>query len=158
MTLMEAFARDEIFIDFGYEPLFGTDQVYVGHPCRFATVTFKLIGSSGLIKIADRIRKDRGYAPLYPMDEYTAEMCDLDGWYVFSIGINDFLSQRIDSYICFDLEASSSADCGETYTIDLTAFEQECIYERLDALCRRFLGKGCLVLLGEAKQAMEERK
>ena len=35
MTLTEGFVRDEIFIDFGSEIMYGDDQCYIDYPCRF---------------------------------------------------------------------------------------------------------------------------
>ena len=85
MNLLEAFIRDEIFIDFGADVLYGSDQCNVSFPCRFPTVTFQLMATNGLSQIADRIRKDLGFAPMHPMDEYTDDTCDNDGWYDFYV-------------------------------------------------------------------------
>ena len=60
MTLTEGFVKDEIFIDFGSEIMFGDDQCYLDYPCRFPTVGFQLMATNGLVQIADRIRKDAG--------------------------------------------------------------------------------------------------
>ena len=65
MNLLEAFIRDEIFIDFGADVLYGSDQCNVSFPCRFPTVTFQLMATNGLSQIADRIRKDLGFAPMH---------------------------------------------------------------------------------------------
>ena len=46
MNLLEAFIRDEIFIDFGADVLYGSDQCNVSFPCRFPTVTFQLTDAS----------------------------------------------------------------------------------------------------------------
>lgn len=77
MTLTEGFVKDELFIDFGAEVMYGDDQVYIDYPCRFATVQFQLMATNGLTQIADRIRKDAEYKPMHPMDEYTDETCDM---------------------------------------------------------------------------------
>ena len=55
MTLTEGFVKDEIFIDFGSEIMFGDDQCYLDYPCRFPTVGFQLMATNGLVQIADRI-------------------------------------------------------------------------------------------------------
>ena len=79
MTLTEGFVKDEVFIDFGAEIMFGSDQCYIDYPCRFPTVEFQLMATNGLSQIADRIRKDMGFKPMHPMDEYTDDTCDTDG-------------------------------------------------------------------------------
>lgn len=156
MNLIEGFVRDEIFIDFGADVLYGSDQCNVSFPCRFPTVTFQLMATSGLSQIADRIRKDLGFAPMHPMDEYTDDTCDNDGWYDFYVGINGYTDHHMDSCIEFVVVNSNSLDCEERYSIDLTTDEQEAVYARLDEQCRRYLGKGCEDLLMEAQKQMEE--
>lgn len=69
MNLIEGFVRDEIFVDFGSEIMYGSDQQNVNYPSRFPTVEFQLIATFGLSQIADRIRKDAGFKPMHPMDE-----------------------------------------------------------------------------------------
>ena len=155
MSLCELFVKDEIFIDFGAEIMYGSDQAYISYPCRFATVEFQLMDTNGLSKIADRLRKDQGFRPMHPMDEYTDETCDQSGWYDFFVGINDYAENKMDSCITFVVANSDSDDEGSMYAIDLTSEEQECIYSRLDGQCREYLGKGCLELLAEAKKEME---
>ena len=75
MTLIEGFVKDEIFIDFGADVLYGSDQCNVSYPCRFPTVEFQLMATNGLSQIADRIRKDAGFRPMHPMDEYISSLC-----------------------------------------------------------------------------------
>ena len=99
MNLLEAFIRDEIFIDFGSDVLYGSDQCNVSFPCRFPTVTFQLMATNGLSQIADRIRKDLGFAPMHPMDEYTDDTCDNDGWYDFYVGINGYTDHHIEIWV-----------------------------------------------------------
>ena len=90
MTLLEGFVRDQIYIDFGAEILFGEDQCCMEQPCRFPTVGFQLMVTEGLVQIAERIRKDEGYSPMHPLDEFTDDTCDNEGWYAFYVGINGF--------------------------------------------------------------------
>ncbi|HAE80871.1 MAG TPA: hypothetical protein DCG70_04810 [Lachnoclostridium sp.] len=156
MTLIEGFVRDEIFIDFGVDILYGSDQCYINYPCRFPTVGFQLMATNGLSQIADRIRKDMGVKPMHPMDEFTDDTCDNDGWYDFYVGINGYAQNHMDSCIEFVVVNSESDDNEQRYTIDLTTEEQEVIYARLDEQCRRYLGKGCEELLAEARKQMEE--
>ena len=156
MTLFEGFVKDEVFIDFGADVLYGSDQCYVNYPCQFPTVGFQLMATSGLAQIADRIRKEQGFKPMHPMDEYTDETCDQNGWYDFFIGLNDWSNSKVDSCIDVIVVNSDSPDNEECYTIDLDGKEQEYVYARLDEQCRKYLGKSCEELLAEARKLMEE--
>ena len=156
MGMFERIVEDNIFIDFGSEIIYGSDQMYVSHPERFATVNFQLMGTALLTGLADRIRKDAGFVPFYPLDEYTDETCDGDGWYEFYIGISDRYEGAVDTLIEAVVCNSSSADEGGSYSIDLSVEEQGYIYARLDEQCRKYLGKGCAELLREAREEQEE--
>jgi hypothetical protein len=156
MTLIEGFVRDEIFIDFGAEIMYGDDQCYIDYPCRYPTVGFQLMATNGLSQIADRIRKDLGFAPMHPLDEYTDENCDNDGWYDFYIGLNGYSDNHMDSCNEFVVVNSDSPDNEEMYSIDLTGDEQAAIFNRLDEQCRKYEGKSCEELLTEARKRMEE--
>ena len=156
MNLFEGFVHEEIYVDFGSEPIYSSDQANVSYPCRFATVSLQLMATNGLALIADRIRKNLGFAPMHPMDEYTEDFCDNDGWYDFYIGLNDYGESKIDSSIEFVVVNSDSPDNEEFYTIDLTEVEQEVLYNRLDEQCRKYLGKSCEELLAEARRELEE--
>ena len=112
MTLTEGFVRDEIFIDFGSEIMYGDDQCYIDYPCRFPTVGFQLMATNGLSRIADRIRKDRGFKPMHAMDEYTDDTCDNEGWYDFFIGLNGFADNHMDSCIDFVVVGEGFNQCG----------------------------------------------
>ena len=156
MNLTEAFVEDEVFIDFGAEIMYGEDQCNISFPCRFATVSFSLISTNGLSRIADRIRKELGFKPMHPMDEFTDETCDLEGWYDFYVGINDYAENKMDSCITFIVANSASEDNESMYNIDLTREDQDYVFARLDEQCRQYLGKGCPELLAEAVKEMEE--
>lgn len=156
MNLLEGFVRDEIYIDFGAELMYGDDQCYIDYPCRFPTVGFQLMATNGLSQIADRIRKDAGFKPMHAMDEYTDDTCDNEGWYDFYVGINGFADNHMDSCIEFVVVNADSKDNEELYTIDLNGDEQAAVYARLDEQCRRYLGQSCEELLAEAKKRMEE--
>ena len=158
MGMFERIINEHIFIDFGSEVMYGTDQMYVDYPIRFATVGFQLMDTALLSEIVDRIRKDRGYAPFHPMDEYTDEVCDQTGWYSFYIGLNEWDSTRVDTFIEAVVCNSSSSDEGEMYTIDLSPEEQGILFCRLDEQCRQYLGKGCNELLAESRKKMEEEE
>ena len=160
MTLIEGFIENEIFIDFGAEVIYGSDQVLLSKPEKYVTAEFQLMATSGLSLIADRIRKDAGFVPFHPMDEYTEKTCDNDGWYDFFISITDRYGGEgqgaADTCIEFTVVNSDSPDNEESYTIDLTADERGYIYECLEEQCRRYLGKSCEELLGEARKEIED--
>ena len=158
MTLIEGFVKDEVYIDFGADIHYGCDQVYLDYPCRFPTVSFMLMATNGLSRIADRIRKDAGYRPMHAMDEYTDETCDQNGWYDFYMQLDTFSNHHIGSCIEFIVVNSDSEDNEELYTIDLTEEEQVTLYNRLDEQCRTYLGKSCEELLSESKAEMEEEQ
>ena len=155
MSLIESFLKDELFIDFGAEILFGDDQAYLDYPCRFATVGFQLMATNGLCQIVDRMRKNAGFVPFHPMDEYTDETCDSNGFYDFYVGLNDFADNRMDTCIEVIVVNADSPDNEEMYTIDLNRTEQEAVYARLDEQCRKYLKKSCADLLKEAREKME---
>ena len=158
MNLLEGILKDALFIDFGTEILYGSDQVYMSYPCRFATVTFQLMDTATLSQIVDRIRieKHEGLRPMHPMDEFTDEMCDQTGWYDFYVGINGFDDHHMNASIEAIVVSEDAPDNEELYTIDLDESEQECVFARLDEQCRQYLGKSCEELLNEAWKAMEE--
>ncbi|MBR3000703.1 MAG: hypothetical protein IKF39_06850 [Oscillospiraceae bacterium] len=155
MNLCEGLVRDEIFIDFGAETVFGEDQCYVDYPCRFPIVGFQLMTTGGLSRIADRIRKDLGYKPMHPLDEFTDDDCDQAGWYDFFAGLNGFSESQLDSCIEFIVVNAESEDNEKKYSIDLTEEEQAVVYKQLDIQCREYLGKSCEELLAEARKEME---
>lgn len=154
MTLLEGILKDNIFVDFGSEIRYGSDQVCLAYPKCFATVSIQLMATPLLEEIADRIRIADGHRPMYPMDEYTGETCDQDGWYDFYIGLNDLSPEKIDTCIEFMVVNSEADDNGARYTIGLGRDEQAAMYARLDEQCRGYLGKGCEELLEEARKEM----
>ena len=155
MTMFERIINEHIFLDFSVEPLYGSDQMYMDYPVRFATVHLGLMDTDLLTSIVDRMRKEEGFAPFHPMDEYMEKLCDHDGFYDFCIGLNEWDSSRIDTCIEAVVCNSRSADEGEMYTIDLSPEEQGLLFCRLDEQCRKYLGKGCVDLLAESHREME---
>ena len=156
MTLTEGFLKEHMYIDRDAEVLYGSDQAYLDYPIRFPTVTFELMSTEALAQIADRIRAKEGYAPMHPMEGWTEDNCDQEGWYSFYIGLNEFSSTRLDACIEFTVVNSLSPDNEELYTIDLNDYEQGLVYDQLDEQCRKYLGKSCADLLAEAKKELEE--
>ncbi len=156
--MIEHILKDHVFIDFGSEICFGSDQMYLCYPIRFSTVGFQLMSTALLEEIADRIRITEGFKPMHPMDEYTEETCDSDGWYDFFYEIHDLNDSKAGICIEFIVVSDDAEDNEELYTIDLTADERTAMYNRMDEQCRGYLGKGCDELLAEARKRMEDEK
>ena len=154
--MIERILQDHVFIDFSADYIYGDEQIDVTYPARFATVGFQLMSTNLLASLVDRIRKEEGYTPFYPVDEYTEAMCDHDGWYDFYIGLNAWNETRMDSCIEAVVCNSHSADEGQRYTIDLSHEEQIAMFNRLDEQCRKHLGKSCDELLAEAEDVMKK--
>ena len=155
MTLLKRILKDNVFIDFEAGIEYGSDQAYKNQPARFATVTFQLRPTSLLDGLAERMRKEKGYRPLNPKDEYSYWDADNNAWYDYSIGLNDFDPLKIDTCIVAVVCNSSALDEGDPYFIDLNPEEQKVMLEHLDRQCRSHIGKGCMELLGEARKRME---
>ena len=156
MTFTQDFVKDNIYIDCGAEVIYGSDQADETYPVRFPTVQLVLVATDKLAEIADRIRKELGFAPMHPMDEFTDDTCDNDGWYDFYIGLNGYTSTPLDGCIVFTVCNSDSSDDGNEYTIHLDDNEQEYILARLDEQCRKHLEKSCEELLAKAEREMNE--
>jgi len=150
--MLDRVLREHIFIDFGLDPSFGSDQIDVDYPERFATVDFQLMSSAFLEELADRIRIRKGYKPMHPGEGYSDKDCDFDCWYDFSYGISEHGG---DSCILFTVVNTASEDNLYNYAIDLTEEEAQAMYARMDEQCRGYLGKSCTDLLAEARKEME---
>ena len=151
-TLIDRFMRENVSIDPHSEIMYGSDQVYVSCPRRFATVGLEIIAGYGLQLLVDRLRKDLGFKPLEPIDD---EDCDQEGEYYFYAGLNDYTDSKVDNCISVIIESDESPDNEELYTIDLSEEEQKALYRRLDEESRILFGKSCEDLLEEARQEME---
>lgn len=158
MTMFEAALKDNVFIDPELDPMIGSDQMDVDYPCRFGTVMFMLVSTSFLSTQADRIRKEQGFAPMQPMDEYTDETCDQNGWYDFYYGINALGEGFGDSTIEFVVAGSDSPDNEQGYTIDLTPDEQEAMFARMDEESKRVFDRSAADLLAEADRKLNEEE
>lgn len=145
---------DAVQIDFDSEIMYGDDQVFITYPCRFATVGFVLHDTDVLYAIADSMRKELGFLPMYQHGD--GEPYDPIGWYNFYIGINDYTKTKVDSCIFFTVDSNGVADDGHGYNIDLTEEEQVEIYKVLDEQCREHIGKSCEDLLAESRKELEE--
>ena len=160
MKLFEILLRDSVFVDFGVDPHYSEDEVqdeeYGDGIFRFAVVEFELMPTDMLCKIADRLRKDKGFKPLRPMDEYTVENCDHDGMYRFYTGFNDWNNGKFDSRIRFAVYGSDSPDNGKIYNIQMTEEEAVATHDWLNQQFKKYLGKWSEDLLEEARRRMED--
>lgn len=155
-TLTERYVNELIHIDFGDEIHMGCDRAYIDRPVCFPTVTFSLFDTEGLNAIADRIRSEHGYKPMYPIDDMDEKDCDDNVWYAFSIGINGFSDSGVDSSIEFQVMNTDADDDEEYYYIDLSDEEQAAIRESLDRQCRSYLGCSLRTLMAKAADEMED--
>lgn len=159
MTLTENFIHNAIYIDPEAEIVYSSDQTNDTYPYRFPTVEFMLTATKSLVEIADRIRLEKGYMPMYPVDERKDDV-DNDGWYDFYIGISKFRGNNqqchVDNCINFIVVNSDSDDNEDMYAIELTDDERSAVYEILNAQCRKNLNKTCDDLLAESEADMED--
>ena len=150
------FPLDQIRIDFDTEIMYSSDQTDVHFPAHFPTVIFSLRDTDALVSLADKIRTSGGGKPLYPMEGYPEEACDQNGWYNFSIGINDSPAPLVDTSISAYVDSPDCEDNGSYYAIPIPEADMNALYQSLDAQCRKHLGKSCVDLLVEARREMEE--
>ena len=147
-SLLKHVVQESIYIDVssGYE--LGSDQAYVCYPIVFPIVTFRLMETPVLCQIADSIRMEAGFKPLYDCGE------EITGWYDFRVGINGYTLSGLDTCILFELVNGSTPDTWESYAIDLSESEHELICLRLNEECAGSFGKTCEELLEESRKEM----
>lgn len=141
-------------IDFASEIQYGSDQMYVNYPTRFATVTFRLQNNRTLEDIGDAVRIRLGLRPIWPVDD-DQENVDWCGWYDFHYGINDLNGGTGDRCIEFTVYSDTAPDNEQKYSIDLTEEEANALYAHVNKLCKISLWRSCAELLTEARQKME---
>ena len=93
---------------------------------------------------------------MHAMDDYTDDTCDNDGWYEFFVGLNGFSANHMDNCLTFTVVNRDSPDNEQSYTIDLSPYEQAALYDRLNEQCKDSLGQTCEELLDEARKRMDE--
>ena len=142
-----------VSINFNEEIIYGEDEACINTdvPMKFATVNFQLWSTGELVRLADKMRKEKGFLPMFDASgEY-----DCDGWYDFYIDINEISVAKLDSCIMFVVGGSEQADNEEVYYIPLTVEEQFIVYAELDRQCEYFIEKSCDELLAESREVME---
>lgn len=144
MTFTEEALKESIKLSPDNEiPSYGSDQMYVDYPVRFATVVLELDNTDLLVAIAEDIIKKSEFEVSDNMD------------YTFYYGINDLDGGTGDGSIIVAAENVENGT-GETLYIDLTEEESKMMYKRIDTLCRSEFGKNARMLLDEAKAQMEK--
>ena len=152
------FVNHSFYLDPCSEPFYGEDQAYICFPKRYATVSFYLESSDGLTALADAVREEAGYRPMYPTEKHPHECeCDQNGWYDFYIGISAYdLSDPLDSCIDAIVVSDGEEDNEAHYVIDIPDEARELIYKRLDEQAREAYGMSCAELLAESEKEMLE--
>lgn len=155
MNIFEYLARGCVKINFGSQIVYGQDHIKLDNLIVFPTVCFKLLPTGNLIEIADSIRKEVGFKPMFE-EGLPKEEKDQFGWYDFYIGINLLDSVlQVDHSIDFVVVNSIQSDNGETYRIELGEYERQVILDVLDRQCVDQLGKSCSDLIKEAEGRMK---
>lgn len=132
----------------------GSDQAYVDYPISFPTVTIALESTGTLDRLADAIRVEAGYLPMFPDDESVEY--DPDGWYNFYVTLNGFNDTKLCNAIEAIVQSRNADDDEQSYDIPLTEAEQIAIYNELDKQLKKRFGTSCEELLEEARQEMIE--
>ena len=154
MFFTEEFIKENIFVDTDAEIFYGSEQMNVSFPRRFATVTIPLQCTYEMAKIVDKIRWEMGHKPMCPFGNLTDADCDQEGWYDFYIGLNGLSDVLVG--LCIEVYTANfeDEDDGERYSIELNDEERWNIRKRLDDECKKLIGKNCAELLKEAELDM----
>lgn len=105
-------------------------------------VCYPLSDTKALCELADRVRKEHGYTPMFTGPE--SEM-DLGGWYNFYIYVPEH-----DTVTDIEFVVENPIDIntdGQSYQISLTDREREQVFERMNALSIKQIGYSCNQLL-----------
>ncbi len=150
------FVNRSIYVDRYSEVFYGADQVFIRYPARFATVTFCLESSDGLIELADAERVKAGYMPFIPTEQHPEEVCDMEGWYDFYISIDNYADDHMESCIEAVVCNSYQDDNEQMYYIEIPDEARSLLFNRLDEQARECYGMSCLEMLEESNKEMVE--
>lgn len=144
MTLTEHIFDEGIYYDTIGAPVYNKD----------GTVTLMLMDTQLLNTVADRIRRDAGFDPLY------------ERGYVYAMGGYHFFlklipptakdSNPVGKEITFRLFGSRQTDTGVTYLIPLSKEERKVIKAALDRQLAKALNMDCGALLAVAEMKNEQ--
>lgn len=116
MTRDKKFWFDAIQLPWDYEEMVDIDETGV------VTINYDLAITDELIKLADELRLEKGYAPLFDDPE--------DGWYNFYADVEDVNGGRLlPRIICI---ANNTEDDYSEYDIELTEEEAKWVYDKLN--------------------------
>ena len=133
---------------------FSSDQAYIDYPVRFPTVTIALSDTMALCKLADAVREEAGFLPMFPNDE--SKEYDSSGWYNFYVSLNGFADTMLDNSIEAVVQSEYADDNEQSYYIDLTEAEQIAVYNEIDKQLKERFYTSCERLLEEARREMIE--
>ena len=130
-----------IQIDWGVEPLFGHDELFVTYPHRFMTVMFMLRDTDDLNATADAERAKAVKKPLYSEDGTDAEDEGLNDGYSFYVGVSE--GGTVDNCIT----VLTTGD--ECFYLELSEDERGEMLNVLDKACLDQYGKTCIEMIKE---------
>lgn len=133
---------------------FSSGQAYIDYPVRFPTVTIALSDTTALCKLADEIREEAGFLPMFPDDE--SKEYDSSGWYNFYICLNGFSDTMVSNSIEAVVQSEFAEDNEQSYDIPLTEAEQIAVYNEVDKQLKERFYTSCEELLEESRQEMIE--
>lgn len=149
-------AEENIRIDKGTLPEYGSDQTYAGNPERIAVVTYGLESTEGLVQEAEEVRKAENNMST-PEDDLDYEVVEVPDTaertakdYEFELSITDTDGGKTDN--CMTIYDSVSES---VRSIDLTEAQQAAAYEQLDSQSKEIYGQSCRELLDESKKNIE---
>ena len=155
MTHDKEFWERAISVGTDCDPEYGADQIYMGYPKVFATVSLYLCSTSELDYIVDEMRTASGQKPfLYAENEDET----VEGWYNYYINLNDLEGGCVDNAISCIVCSDFAEDNGEYYPIPLDDDDRKMVWDVLDQKLRKYSWeqKSCKELLAEAREWIEK--
>ena len=151
MRLSECVIRHSVYIDVSSEIMYD-HRADSEQSCNYPTVEFQLMSTDTLCQIADWMRMEKGYKPIYTVEDYDDEFYNSQGWYDFYASVRKVNGDiSVDPHIQFVVVDSGSPDDEETYHISLNEYECEYIFKQLNEEAQKYLGKTCEELLEESE-------
>lgn len=144
--------EENIRIDKNTLPEYGSDQMYVNYPKRFAVVTYGLESTDGLVQEAEEARIAEGPDPDLEDEEEVDDSERGAEDYEFELSVADIDGGRTDSSITVYDSVSESVR-----SIDMTEAQQAAAYDRLSDQSKEIYGQDCRQLLDESNTYMERQ-
>lgn len=144
MNILEGLLNNAIKLDPNNKiPMYGSDQIYIDYPSRFATVTFELAATDELVSIAEQEREEQGL----PYGDHVRY-----SFYYSINGLDDGIGDNCITVITED----ENADTADKIYINISEDEMPYLYKVIDKISRAELGKDINTMLKEAKTEMEK--